>query len=232
MINNSVSFGKNKASSGGVLNSVASSALNVGVTAGVGAGLGAGIGKLISLTPCKIKPQDLNFQFEDMFASAIINKETPSYLKGAGEDVLNIVKQGKKFQKRIGIATQSANKYALLLENVRAISDEEINRLINYCAKQVKVTYDEGITLTEAQSNTSSGSGNGEDGYDDPMYDEIVEFAIATGKISASLIQRKFRFGFNRAARMIDLLEARGIVGPQNGSKPREVIKKDVQDDD
>ncbi len=112
------------------------------------------------------------------------------------------------------------------------ISDEEINRLINYCAKQVKVTYDEGITLTEAQSNTSSGSGNGEDGYDDPMYDEIVEFAIATGKISASLIQRKFRFGFNRAARMIDLLEARGIVGPQNGSKPREVIKKDVQDDD
>ncbi len=111
------------------------------------------------------------------------------------------------------------------------ISDEEINRLINYCSKQVKATYDEGITLTEAQSNTSSGSGNGEDGYDDPMYDEIVEFAISTGKISASLIQRKFRFGFNRAARMIDLLEARGIVGPQNGSKPREVIKKDVQDD-
>ena len=87
------------------------------------------------------------------------------------------------------------------------------------------------MSLTEAHANTSSGSGNGEDDYDDPMYDEIVEFAMQTGKISASLIQRKFRFGFNRAARMIDLLEARGIVGPQNGSKPREVIKKNNNED-
>ena len=62
--------------------------------------------------------------------------------------------------------------------------------------------------------------------YDDPMYNEIVEFAIQTGKISASLIQRRFRFGYNRAARVIDLLEARGIIGPQNGSKPREVLVK------
>ena len=47
---------------------------------------------------------------------------------------------------------------------------------------------------------------------------------METGKISASLIQRRFRFGYNRAARIIDLLEERGIIGPQNGSKPREVI--------
>lgn len=62
---------------------------------------------------------------------------------------------------------------------------------------------------------------------DDPMYKEVVEFAIETGKISASLIQRRFRFGYNRAARLVDLLEARGVVGPQNGSKPREVLIKD-----
>lgn len=62
---------------------------------------------------------------------------------------------------------------------------------------------------------------------DDLMYKEVVEFAIETGKISASLIQRRFRLGYNRAARMIDLLEARGIIGPQNGSKPREVIIKE-----
>ncbi len=108
------------------------------------------------------------------------------------------------------------------------ISDEEINRLINYCSKQMSAKYDEEIVT--ANANTSSGSGNGEDGYDDPMYNEVVEFAILTGKISASLIQRKFRFGFNRAARMIDLLESRGIVGPQNGSKPREVLVK-MEDD-
>lgn len=62
---------------------------------------------------------------------------------------------------------------------------------------------------------------------DDPMYKEVVEFAIETGKISAFLIQRRFRFGYNRAARMVDLLEARGVVGPQIGSKPREVIIKE-----
>ena len=106
------------------------------------------------------------------------------------------------------------------------ISDEEINRLINYCTKQMTVKYDDELANVSVHSNTASGSGNGDDGYDDPMYNEVVEFAIMTGKISASLIQRKFRFGFNRAARMIDLLEARGIVGPQNGSKPREVLKK------
>jgi DNA segregation ATPase FtsK/SpoIIIE-like protein len=75
--------------------------------------------------------------------------------------------------------------------------------------------------------NTSSGSGNSAvSGDDDEAYNDVVEFAIQTGKISASLIQRRFRFGYNRAARMMDLLEARGIVGPQNGSKPREVLVK------
>ena len=47
------------------------------------------------------------------------------------------------------------------------------------------------------------------------------------GRISASLIQRKFRLGYNRAARLIDILEENGIIGPQNGSSPREVIRKD-----
>lgn len=50
---------------------------------------------------------------------------------------------------------------------------------------------------------------------DDPLYNEVVEFAVRTGKISASLIQRKYRLGYNRAARIIDLLEERGIIGPQ-----------------
>ena len=64
------------------------------------------------------------------------------------------------------------------------------------------------------------------DEYDDPLYNEIVEFAIETGKVSASLLQRRFKIGYNRAARVVDLLEERGIVGPANGSKPREVLVK------
>ncbi len=63
-----------------------------------------------------------------------------------------------------------------------------------------------------------------EEDEDDPLYNEIVEFVISTQKASASLLQRKFKLGYNRAARIIDLLEERGIIGPQNGSKPREVL--------
>ena len=107
------------------------------------------------------------------------------------------------------------------------ISDNEISKLIEYCKAQTQVKYNEAFTNQESPHTSSSGSSNSDtDGGDDPMYNEVVEFAIETGKISASLIQRRFRFGYNRAARMVDLLESRGIVGPQNGSKPREVLVK------
>lgn len=107
------------------------------------------------------------------------------------------------------------------------ISDNEISKLIEYCKAQAQVKYNEEFTNQESPHTSSSGSSNSDtDGGDDPMYNEVVEFAIETGKISASLIQRRFRFGYNRAARMVDLLESRGIVGPQNGSKPREVLVK------
>ena len=105
------------------------------------------------------------------------------------------------------------------------INDDEIKRLIDYCKEQGSANYDQ--AFENVSQNTSSDSGNSAvSGDDDEAYNDVVEFAIQTGKISASLIQRRFRFGYNRAARMMDLLEARGIVGPQNGSKPREVLVK------
>ncbi len=104
------------------------------------------------------------------------------------------------------------------------INDDEIKRLIDYCKSQATVKYNE--EFENVSTNTSSGSTNSYAGEDDAAYNEVVEFAIQTGKISASLIQRRFRFGYNRAARLMDLLESRGIVGPQNGSKPREVLVK------
>ena len=76
-----------------------------------------------------------------------------------------------------------------------------------------------------------AGANSGIEEYDDPLYNDVVDFAITTGKISASLIQRRFRVGFSRAARIVDLLEERGIIGPQNGSKPREVIVKLQKED-
>lgn len=105
------------------------------------------------------------------------------------------------------------------------INDDEIKRLIDYCKNQATAKYDS--AFENVSQNTSSGVGNSAiGGEDDDAYNDVVEFAIQTGKISVSLIQRRFRFGYNRAARMMDLLESRGIVGPQNGSKPREVLVK------
>ena len=105
------------------------------------------------------------------------------------------------------------------------ISDDEIRRVIDAVCKEQQACYDESLT-TNLNDNHLAGSSSEREEYDDPMYNEVVEFAISTGKISASLIQRRFRFGYNRAARIVDLLEERGLIGPQNGSKPREVLVK------
>ena len=104
------------------------------------------------------------------------------------------------------------------------ISDEEIERVIDYVSKEQVASYDNSIT--EAAPTHMAAEGMEKEEYDDPLYNEIVDFAVQTGKISASLIQRRFRLGYNRAARIIDLLEERGIIGPVNGSKPREVLIK------
>ena len=104
------------------------------------------------------------------------------------------------------------------------ISDDEIRRLIEYVISQQKASYDDKITAPAMEENKDISTDQEE--YEDPLYDQIVEFAISTGKVSASLLQRRFRLGYNRAARVVDLLEERGIVGPQNGSKPREVLVK------
>lgn len=106
------------------------------------------------------------------------------------------------------------------------IDDNEIKRIIDHVCKQQSAHYDEAMENLNATGNGIHGLPNEKEEYDDPMYNEIVEFAIQTGKVSTSLLQRRFRLGYNRAARVVDLLEERGIVGPQNGSKPREVLVK------
>lgn len=103
------------------------------------------------------------------------------------------------------------------------ISDEEIKDVVDYTIKQQKAKYDNSLTISEEDKGATTMV---QDDYEEPLYNEIVEFVITQGKASASLLQRRFRLGYNRAARCIDLLEERGIVGPANGSKPREVLVK------
>ena len=75
----------------------------------------------------------------------------------------------------------------------------------------------------------SSGDSSGSSNDDEPLYDEILAYIMHTGECSASMLQRKFKLGYNRAARIVDRFEEEGIVTPADGSKPRKVIypKKD-----
>ena len=103
------------------------------------------------------------------------------------------------------------------------ISEEETKAIVEYVCNQQKAQYDERLLMDEEEAGATTMLNDG-DNYEEPLYNEIVEFVTQQGKASASLLQRRFRLGYNRAARCIDLLEDRGIVGPQNGSKPREVL--------
>jgi len=104
------------------------------------------------------------------------------------------------------------------------ISDEEIKEVVDYTISQQKARYDETLALDFDDKGASTMVEK--DATEEPLYNEIVEFVVTQGKASASLLQRRFRLGYNRAARAIDLLEERGIIGPNNGSKPREVLVK------
>ncbi|MFH1610484.1 MAG: DNA translocase FtsK 4TM domain-containing protein [Patescibacteria group bacterium] len=103
------------------------------------------------------------------------------------------------------------------------LSDAEIERVVGFLKEKGKPEYDESITEKAALTGVSAvGHGSYED--DDELLLEAKELVIKMGKASASYLQRKFRIGYARAARLLDLLEDHGIVGPAQGSKPREVI--------
>lgn len=105
------------------------------------------------------------------------------------------------------------------------VRDEEVKRIADFVSRQYKPFYEDAfIRLEGVDNNEATAVMNASD---DPMYEEIKEYVIEAQKASTSLLQRRFGLGYNRAARMIDVLEERGVIGPAQGSKPREVyIKK------
>lgn len=96
------------------------------------------------------------------------------------------------------------------------LTDEEVERIVEFVKTQQEVEYDETMMLPE----TSEGSS---DDPEDDLFFEVLEMIRELETISTSYIQRRFKIGFNRAARLIEELEARGYVGPSEGSKPRKV---------
>lgn len=113
------------------------------------------------------------------------------------------------------------------------VSDKEISDVVEYCKKQAGPQYDPNFLdlRTEEEKMEEeklkyvlSGNNNNESSVNDDMYEEVKALVIREGKASASYLQRKFPIGYAKAARYIDMLEEEGIIGPENGSKPREVL--------
>jgi S-DNA-T family DNA segregation ATPase FtsK/SpoIIIE len=107
------------------------------------------------------------------------------------------------------------------------VSEDEIVALCDFWRSQAKAVYNE--KLLETPKDETSGGAAGEGGdeeVDDELYQEAVRVVCEAGRASTSTLQRRLRIGYGRAARLIDIMEKDGIVGPAEGTKPREVLKK------
>ena len=101
------------------------------------------------------------------------------------------------------------------------VSDQEVEDVVSCVKKYGEPEYiDEEIFVPEEEESSEPSLFDGED----PLYNQALDIVVQSGKASASYIQRRLKIGYNRAARLVEEMEARGIVGPANGSKPREII--------
>jgi len=96
------------------------------------------------------------------------------------------------------------------------LSDEEVERIVDHCIDQQKASYQEEMIPEDTNDIVEE--------VEDELYDDAVQMIVEMQSASVSMLQRRFRIGYTRAARLIDAMEARGIVGPYEGSKPRTVL--------
>ncbi|PEB55129.1 cell division protein FtsK [Bacillus pseudomycoides] len=102
------------------------------------------------------------------------------------------------------------------------LSDDEVERVVEYVIGQQKAQYQEDMIPQDVPETKQE--------VEDELYDEAVQLVVEMQTASVSMLQRRFRVGYTRAARLIDAMEMNGVVGPYEGSKPREVLIKDIQE--
>ncbi|RLC28560.1 MAG: DNA translocase FtsK, partial [Deltaproteobacteria bacterium] len=102
------------------------------------------------------------------------------------------------------------------------ISEEEVSRITTFLKKQEEPKFDENVTKSPPKPDSKEQ----DEEYDD-LYDEALALVAKTRQASISMIQRHLRIGYNRAARIIEMMEREGVVGPSDGAKPREVLVND-----
>ncbi len=107
------------------------------------------------------------------------------------------------------------------------VSDAEIERIVETLKESAETAYDEEITSFSSDNYTGKfASGGGDE--DDPLLEDAREVILQAGKASASLLQRRLKVGYARAARILDILEEQGFIGPADGAKPREILSMET----
>ena len=105
------------------------------------------------------------------------------------------------------------------------LSDDEINDVVNYIKeKSGEADYLEGVTDRQKVNGNAGVGLDGTHGDEDELFEEAKEIIVKAGKASTSMLQRRLSIGYGRAAKILDMLEEAGVIGPSNGSKPREVF--------
>jgi S-DNA-T family DNA segregation ATPase FtsK/SpoIIIE len=107
------------------------------------------------------------------------------------------------------------------------VTETEINRVVDFWKAQAKPEYDQSFLIAPPnEEGESAGEAEPASEAQDPMYEEAVRLVLQMGKASTSTLQRHLRLGYGRAARILDMMQRDGIIGPPDGSKPREVLKR------
>jgi S-DNA-T family DNA segregation ATPase FtsK/SpoIIIE len=97
--------------------------------------------------------------------------------------------------------------------------------VVDFWKEQATPEYDESFLLTPP-SEEDAEEAEAFEGEQDPMYEDAVRVVVEMGKASTSTLQRRLRLGYGRAARILDIMQRDGIIGPPDGSKPRDVLKR------
>ena len=107
------------------------------------------------------------------------------------------------------------------------VAETEINRVVDFWKQQAEPDYDSTFLMTPPSPDGMEDGEDAEiDGPADPLYQDAVRVVLEMGKASTSILQRRLRLGYGRAARILDVMQRDGIIGPPDGSRPREVLKK------
>jgi len=106
------------------------------------------------------------------------------------------------------------------------VTETEINGVVEFWKKQAAPEYDQSYLIAPPAEDGEPADVEPDSGEQDPMYEEAMRVILEMGKASTSTLQRRLRLGYGRAARILDMMYRDGIIGPPDGSKPREVLKR------